>query len=122
MATSYKPQATLVNEEPTSESSLNLTLTKHLCDENPKSWEVCAGLEVDPPRTWYYHISPNSCTLMILLQVDFIFGDEFETICEGCYKIKNTSMFAWSSIPDVRHYRCLCSPIVDCFLIVMQNT
>jgi len=43
-------------------------------------------LEVDPPRTWYYHISPNSCTLMILLQVDPAPGDKSETVYEGCYE------------------------------------
>jgi hypothetical protein len=32
---------------------------------------------------------------MILLQVDPTFGDELETIYEGCYEIKNTSIFAW---------------------------
>ncbi len=41
---------------------------------------------------------------MILLQVDPASGDELETICEGCYKTKDTSIFAWSSIPDVGHY------------------
>jgi hypothetical protein len=48
---------------------------------------------------------------MILLQVDLAFGDELEIICEGCYKIKNTSIFAWSSIPGVGHYRWLRGPI-----------
>ncbi len=35
---------------------------------------------------------------MILLQVNFAFGDELETVCEGCYEIENISIFAWSSI------------------------
>jgi hypothetical protein len=36
---------------------------------------------------------------VILLHVDLVFGDEPETICEGCYEIEDTSIFAWSSIP-----------------------
>jgi hypothetical protein len=34
MASSYGPQAAQVNEESTSESSLDLTLTQHLRDED----------------------------------------------------------------------------------------
>jgi hypothetical protein len=48
MATSYGPQVTQVNEEPASESSLNLALTQHPHDENPNPREVCARLEVTP--------------------------------------------------------------------------
>jgi hypothetical protein len=44
---------------------------------------------------------------VILLQVNPTFGDEPEIVCEGCYKIEGTSIFAWSSIPDVGHYRWL---------------
>jgi hypothetical protein len=67
MVTSYGPQAAQMNEEPPPESSLNLTLTQHPCDEEPEPREVRARLEVEPPRTWYYHISLNSRTLVILL-------------------------------------------------------
>jgi hypothetical protein len=56
---------------------------------------VRARLEVEPPRAWYHRISPNSRTLVILLQVDPASGDEPETVCEGCYEIKDTSIFAW---------------------------
>jgi hypothetical protein len=49
-ATSYEPQAAQANEEPPSESSLNLTLTQHPRDEEPEPREVCARLEVEPPR------------------------------------------------------------------------
>ncbi len=84
---------------------------QHLRDENPKPQKVCVHLEVDPPRAWYYRISPNSHTLVILLQVDPASGDEPETVCEGYYKTKDTSIFAWSSILDVGHYRWLCDPI-----------
>ncbi len=42
---------------------------------------------------------------MILLQVDPVSGDEPEIICEGYYKTENISIFAWSSVPHVGHYR-----------------
>jgi hypothetical protein len=45
--------------------------------------------------------------LVILLQVDLASGDELETVYEGCYETENISIFAWSSIPDVGHYRWL---------------
>ncbi len=70
-----------------------------------------ARLEVEPPRAWYYYISPNSRTLVILLQVDPAFGDEPKTVCEGCYEIEDTYIFAWSSVPGVGHYRWLRGPI-----------
>jgi hypothetical protein len=72
---------------------------------------VRARLEVDPPRVWYYRISPNSRTLVILLQVNPVSGDELEIVYEGCYKTKNISVFAWSSIPNVGHYCWLRGPI-----------
>jgi hypothetical protein len=55
---------------------------------------VRARLEVKPPQAWYYRILLNSRTLVILLQVNLASGDKPETICEGCYKTKNTSIFA----------------------------
>jgi hypothetical protein len=67
MTTSYEPQIAQMNEEPALESFLNLTLTQHPCDEDPALWEVRAHFEVDPLRAWYYCISPNSHTLVILL-------------------------------------------------------
>ncbi len=44
---------------------------------------------------------------MILLRVDPTSGDEPEIICEGCYEIEDTSIFAWSLIPGVGHYHWL---------------
>ncbi len=70
-----------------------------------------ARLEVEPPRAWYYHISLNSGTLVILLQVDLASGDEPEIVCEGFYETGYTSIVAWFSILDVGHYRWLHSPI-----------
>jgi hypothetical protein len=81
-----------------------LTLTQHPRDEDPEPRKVRAYLEVEPLRAWYYHISPNFRTLIILLQVDPASSDKLETICEGCYETENTSIFAWSSIFGVGHY------------------
>jgi hypothetical protein len=67
IVTSYGPQATQVNEELPSKSSLDLTLTQHPRDKEPEPREVHACLEVEPPRARYYHISLNSRTLVILL-------------------------------------------------------
>ncbi len=111
MVPSYGPQAAQANEEPPPESSLDLTLTQHPRDEEPELREVHARLEVEPPRAWYYRISPNSRTLVILLQVDPATGDEPETVCESCYESKDTSIFAWSSVPGVGHYCWLRDPI-----------
>jgi hypothetical protein len=107
MATSYEPQAAQVNEKMASETYLDLTLTQHPCDEDPESRKVHARLEVDPPRAWYYCIFPNSCTLVMLLQVDPTSSDEPEIVCEGCYETKDTSIFTRSSIFGVGHYRWL---------------
>jgi hypothetical protein len=48
---------------------------------------------------------------VILLQVDPTSGDEPKTVCEGCYEIEDTFIFAWSSVPDVGHYHWLRDPI-----------
>jgi hypothetical protein len=111
MVISYGSQDAQANEEPPPESSLDLTLTQHLRDEEPEPWEVRVRLEVKPPRAWYYRISLNSRTLVILLQVDPAFGDEPETVYEGCYETEDTSIFAWSLVLGVGHYRWLCGPI-----------
>jgi hypothetical protein len=104
MATFYGPQTTQVNEEPPLESSLDLTLMQHPRDEDPEPREMRAYLEIKPPWARYYRISPNSHTLVILLQVNLVSGDEPKTICEGCYKTKDIFIFAWFSVPDVGHY------------------
>jgi hypothetical protein len=109
--TSYGPQAAQANEEPPSESSLDLTLMQHPRDEELEPRKVRARLEVEPPRAWYYRILPNSRTLVILLQVDPASGDELETVYEGCYETEDTFIFVWSSVPGVGHYCWLCGPI-----------
>jgi hypothetical protein len=80
---------------------------QHPRDEELEPGEVRTRFEVKPIWAWYYRISPNSRTLVILLQVDPVSGDEPEIVCEGCYKTEDTSIFTWSSIPGVGHYRWL---------------
>ncbi len=109
-----------MNEEPPLELFLDLTLTQHLHDENLELWEVRPHFEVEPPQAWYYNISLNFRTLMILLQVDFASSDELKIVCESCYKIKNNFIFAWSSIFNVGHYCWLCDPI--CWLLLNSKT
>jgi hypothetical protein len=41
------------------------------------------------------------------LLVNRTFGDDSKIICEGFYKTKNTSIFAWFSILGVGHYHWL---------------
>jgi hypothetical protein len=48
---------------------------------------------------------------VILLQVNPAFGDQPKIIYEGFYETKDTSIFAWSSILDIGHYRWLHNPI-----------
>jgi hypothetical protein len=110
-----------MNEKPTLESSLDLTLTQHPRDEDPAPREVRARLGVYPPRTWYCHISPNSHTLVILLQVDPASSDKPKTIYENYYETEDTSIFAWSSVPSIGHYHWLRSPIRR-LLIARQTT
>ncbi len=73
-------------------------------DEEPEPQKVHACLEIEPPRAWYYCISSNFRTLVILLQIDLTFGDEPETVYESCYETKDIFIFTWSSIPGVGHY------------------
>jgi hypothetical protein len=80
-----------------------------------------ACFEVNPPRTWYYCIFPNSHTLVILLQVDPTSGDELETFYEGCYEIEDNSIFAWFSIFNVEHYHWLHGPIHQLLLNSKAN-
>jgi hypothetical protein len=94
--TSYGPQAAQANEEPPLESSLDLTLTQHPRDEELEPREVRARFEVEPPQAWYYRISPNSRTLVILLQVDPASSDEPKTLYEGCYETEDTSILVFS--------------------------
>ncbi len=49
MVSSYGLQAAQANKELPPESSLDLTLTQHPRDEEPKLREVRARLEIEPP-------------------------------------------------------------------------
>jgi hypothetical protein len=111
MATFYEPQITQGNEEPAPKTSLDLTWTLYPRDEDLKPREVCVRLEIEPLRAWYYHISPNFRTLVILLQVNFTSSDEPEIICEGCYETEDTFIFAWSPVLGIGHYHWLRGPI-----------
>jgi hypothetical protein len=48
---------------------------------------------------------------VILLQVNPASYDELKSVCKGFYEIEDTSIFAWSSIPSIRHYHWLCGLI-----------
>ncbi len=87
---------------------MDLTLTQHPHNEEPEIREVCICLEIKPLRAWYYCISSNFRTLVILLQIFFTFGDEPETIYEGFSETEDISIFAWSSVPSIGHYHWLC--------------
>ncbi len=73
--------------------------------------KVCPRFEIDSLRAWYYHISLNSRTLVILLQVDFVSNGELKIIYGGFYKTENISIFTWFSIFGIRHYCWLRNPI-----------
>jgi hypothetical protein len=64
MATSYGPQIPQVNP----------------CDENPEPQEMRTGLEVDPSRAWYYHISPNFYTLVMNLKLSLKVVTKLKTL------------------------------------------
>jgi len=53
MITSYGPQASQMNKKPPRESSIDLTLPQHFCDEDLKLREVRPHLEIKPFRIWY---------------------------------------------------------------------
>ncbi len=48
---------------------------------------------------------------MILLQVDPASDDEPKIVYEGYYETEDTSIFIWSSVLGVGHYRWLHGPI-----------
>ncbi len=111
MVTFYGPQAAPANEKLLPKSSLDLTLMQHLRDEEPEPREMHTCLEMEPPRAYYYRIFLNSYTLVILLQINLASGDEPKTVYEGCYETEDTSIFAWSLVSNVGHYRWLRGPI-----------
>jgi hypothetical protein len=95
---------------------------EHPCDENPEPQEVHAHLEIDPPQAWYYYISLNSHTLVILLQVNPISSDELEIVNEGCYKIESFLSLHGFQIPMLDIIIGCVVRFIDCFLIARQAT
>ncbi len=77
-----------MNEELALESSLDLTLMQHPCDENPEPRKVHAHLEVDPFRAWNYRIFPNFRSLVIMLQVDPTFVMNLKSSMKVVMKLK----------------------------------
>ncbi len=77
-----------MNEEPYPKSSLDLTLTQHPCDEDPELRNVHTRLKIEPPRTWYYRISLNSRTLVILLQVTSLLVINLKSYVKVTTKLK----------------------------------
>jgi hypothetical protein len=77
--------------------------------KNPNLERCALILKSNPLESLLYFVEFR--TQVILLQVDPASSDEPETVCEGCYETKDISIFAWSLVPDVRHYRWLRGPI-----------
>lgn len=72
------------------------------------------------PSSLVLTIFLNFCILVILLQVDFVFGDEFETIWKSFYEIEDISIFAWFSFLGVEHYHWVSNSIR--FVIYLPTT
>jgi hypothetical protein len=63
----YEPQIAQMNKNLPQKSSLDLTLTQHLCHEDPELQEVCPHLKIEPFQASYYQFFSNCRTLVILL-------------------------------------------------------
>jgi len=72
--------------------------------KNPNFERCVLVLKMNPFELGTIVFFSSFHTLVILLQIDPASSDEPYTVCESCYEIENTSIFAWSSIPDVGHY------------------
>ncbi len=106
-----------MNEKSPPESSLDLTLMQHLCDEDSEPQKVHISLEVEPPQAWYYRIFLNSCTLMILLQIDPASGHEPETVYGGCSKLKTFLSLHGLQFPTLDTIIGCAVRFIDCLLI-----
>jgi hypothetical protein len=78
--------------------------------------------EVEPLQVWYYHISLNSRTLVILLQVNPVFGDEPETIYEGYTKLETPPSLHGLQFLTLDTIVGYSIQFVDCLLITKQIT
>ncbi len=81
-----------------------------------------AHLEINPPRTWYYYISLNSHTLMILLQVDPTSGDELEIVYEVVTKLKTPLSLHGLQFLTLDTIVGCAVRFVNCFLVARQTT
>jgi len=81
---------------------------------------MCLCFEVEPFQTSYYRIFPNFATLVILLQINLVSGDGLKIIYKVFYEIEDTSIFAWSLIPNVGHDHWLCSSICRLPLLISR--
>jgi hypothetical protein len=71
---------------------------------------ACSSWNWTPSRLilWYFSKLSHPCDLVTSHPAS---SDEFKTVCENCYEIEDTSIFAWFSISDVKHYWWLRGPI-----------
>jgi len=122
MIASYRLLVTQVNEKPPWESSLDLIFTQHAHDENPKPRKVRPYLEIEPLRAWYYRISSNFHTLMILLQFESTFNDGYKTITKVFTKLKTFLSLHDLQFPMLDTIVGSIVQFVDSFLIVKRIT
>jgi hypothetical protein len=86
MTMSYGLQVAQMNEELPQKSSLDLTITQPLRDEDLEPQKVHLHFKIESSQVWYYQFFLNFRTLVILLQVDFAFGDELEIVYKCFYE------------------------------------
>ncbi len=67
---------------------------------------VCVSWNRSPSSLVLWHFSEFSHSSDFVASRP-VSGDEPKTVYEGCYETKNTSIFAWSLILGVGHYRWL---------------
>jgi hypothetical protein len=120
--TFYGSQAAQANEEPLLELSLDLTLTQHPRDEEPEPREVRARLEIEPPQAWYYRISPNSRTLVILFQVDLASVTNPKPFVKVVTKLKILLSSHGLQFPALVTIVGCVVRFVDCLLIARHTT
>jgi hypothetical protein len=122
MGTSYGPQVVQANEELALELSLDLTLTQHPRDEEPELRKVCVHFEVNSLRVWYYHISSNSRTLVILLQVAPLLVMNLKPSVKVVIRLKTPPFSHGLQFLALDITIGCMARFADCFLIARQTT
>jgi hypothetical protein len=122
MATSYGPQTAQTNEEPTQETSLDLTLTQCFHDEDFEPRKVRIHLEVEPPRAWYYHKSSNFHTLVILLQIDLLLTMNLKLSMKVVMRLKTVTSLCGLQFPMLDIIIGCTIRFVNCLLIARRIT